>query len=142
MYFCESQRSFAQVICGRQTEVFNPHEVVAAIFPQPVQQSSFIIFVVPALICFMFPDALGKQFVYSVFESIYVRIRESSFPFFLPLFPVMDRVGYQIFQLRCPFMFRYFCQLLQIPLQVLVAFDVGEDKICIVVIVNDKNDFT
>ena len=55
MDFCEPEAAFREIVCGRQTEIRNPHEVVFAVFPEPVKKPPFIFFIVSAMVALILP---------------------------------------------------------------------------------------
>lgn len=128
-YFCKPQASLAEIVCSREAESRDPHEIGFPVLSQPGKQPAFIRLIVAAVICLIFPVAVLKQSSSLELNALTYSSAKAVFPLLLPLFPVGDRRRDQLFQQRCPFMPRYFSQFLQISLQVLIALDIDKNKI-------------
>ena len=95
MDFCEPEAAFREIVCGRQTEIRNPHEVVFAVFPEPVKKPPFIFLIVSAMVALILPVPHFQKLINPCVERFYVFIAKRGFTSFLFLLAVMDRGGNQ-----------------------------------------------
>ena len=124
--FHEAEGTFAEVVGSRHSEITNPFRVVVLIFFKSDQQRMLVIAVVRIGVLETFPVTGFQEASVLGHEPADLLVRKMHYISRNQLLSFMDRPLNQFFQLHQPSVMADVNQFLQIPFQMLKAFNIPE----------------